>query len=44
MRGEIAPTSLTNSATAWVSPRIAIATGMIAETGNGHRNSSEVAT
>ena len=44
MIGQIAPNAITNSAIAWVSPSIAIATGMIAETGSGRRNSSDGAT
>ena len=44
MIGQIAPNEITNSAIACVSPSIAIATGMIAETGSGRRNSSDGAT
>ena len=42
--GQIAPKAITNSAMACVSPSIAIATGMIAETGSGRKNSSVGAT
>ena len=44
MIGQIAPKAITNSAIACVNPSMAIATGMIAETGSGRRNSSEGAT
>jgi hypothetical protein len=44
MMGQTAPKAITNSAMAWVSPSIAIATGMMADTGNGRRNSSDGAT
>ena len=44
MIGQIAPNEITNSAIDCDRPSMAIATGMIAETGSGRRNSSDGAT